>query len=220
MKSCVIFFALIGSYVHGRSCNYYGTIGIAEDICNVLPYGDFSQSYMFSCVDESTGSLTFWNGDDCSSDDNFTRKFSDTSEEEFSCSTNSDGCNIFELIVQSYEYSSNCSGGYKSDGNNVYYLTDYSIDCQHEPYHGYYYSRTLSVPDGLLIEYYNGGSCENLDYTVTYSNRTCAEDYDDGRSITYTLKYFDRGTITSANLYLLNCLMVFVVVINNIVVVP
>ena len=194
MNSFSSIFALIVSSARGDSCNYYATIGIAEDYCNVFTSGNYQESVMFTCVDESNGYLTFWDNDDCSGDANSTRTFNDTSRyTEFSCSTNDDSCSIISLTISTYSGSSDCTGDADGPIEYVYYMTDNSIDCEEDANYNddEYYTRTLSVSDGLWIGYYDDDSCNDLTFNTTIENGHC--ETRGGNSTGYTFETEDSG---------------------------
>ena len=223
MNSFVTSFAIIVSFVHGDSCNYYTTLGIAEDYCNVFtPTPNNYESSMFTCVDDTSAYLTIWDNDDCSGDANSTRALNYTGYDEFSCSTNDDSCSIISLTVTAYS-SNGCTGDVDESFEIVYYLTDNSIDCEPDSnYYDYYYTRTLSVSDGLWIQYYTGDTCNNSWFDNTIENGYCAS------SKKYTFANDDSGASDSGVLSqkrnigftgLFGCLIFFLIASKGLIVI-
>ena len=72
-------------------------------------------------------------------------------------------------------------------------MTDNSIDCEEDGNSGnYYYSRTLSVSDGLWIGNYDDDSCTNLIFNTTIDSGYC-DPHGGANSTSYTFANDDSG---------------------------
>ena len=204
------------SSIHGSSCNYFENVGFAEGYC----IHDFSslKSVMFTCMNESTALIRYWNSSDCFGDQNYSQEVNST-DYEFDCSTNDDSCSIIMLRKYQYGQSNSIVSNCKGSRTLLYllYLSDYSVDCREESIWADYYSRTVSVSNGLYIEYFfgNDSTCStSFNDNITITNGECYDISENGSSVQFTFSNYggSTNTIANSNLALICGLMTFVVI--------